>query len=86
MSESLAAWWAAGDRVSLGAADPAAATATRQDLLWRWREPHRHYHTEAHLSAVLSTVDRWAATATDPDLVRLAAWCHDARELAALTA
>jgi predicted metal-dependent HD superfamily phosphohydrolase len=54
--------------------------AAGTDLLARWAEAHRRYHTIAHLRAVLSIVDDFAAgtAAADPDLVRLAAWWHDA--------
>ncbi|MEV5338405.1 hypothetical protein AB0K93_07950 [Streptomyces sp. NPDC052676] len=48
------------------------------DLLGRWREPQRRYHTLAHLTAVLDHVDTLEEYADDPDLVRLAAWFHDA--------
>ncbi|MFF7331018.1 hypothetical protein [Streptomyces sp. NPDC008150] len=48
------------------------------DLLARWREPQRHYHTLTHLTAVLDRVDVLQAHAADPDAVRLAAWFHDA--------
>ncbi|MFJ1755619.1 hypothetical protein [Kitasatospora sp. NPDC088134] len=48
------------------------------DLLARWAEPQRHYHTTAHLAAVLDRVDELAGHADDPDAVRLAAWFHDA--------
>ncbi|MEU8341287.1 HD domain-containing protein [Spirillospora sp. NPDC048832] len=44
----------------------------------RYGEPHRRYHTRAHLTAVLDLVDELAGHADDPDLVRLAAWFHDA--------
>ncbi len=64
--------------VLLPAADPAAARAAGGDLLARWRQPHRHYHGEAHLNAVLDTVEILEAHAADPDGVRLAAWFHDA--------
>ncbi|MFI1173714.1 hypothetical protein [Streptomyces melanogenes] len=47
-------------------------------LLAQWAEPHRKYHTVAHLSAVLRHVDTLADHAADPELVRLAAWFHDA--------
>ncbi|MEG3627435.1 HD domain-containing protein [Streptomyces poriticola] len=47
-------------------------------LLDRWREPQRHYHTLAHLTAVLDHVDLLQEHAADPDVVRLAAWFHDA--------
>ncbi|GGK89302.1 hypothetical protein Ppa06_54010 [Planomonospora parontospora subsp. parontospora] len=48
------------------------------DLIARYGEPHRRYHTTAHLEAVLDHVDALAGHAGDPDLVRLAAWFHDA--------
>lgn len=48
------------------------------DLLARWREPQRYYHTLTHLTAVLDRVDTLQDHAADPDVVRLAAWFHDA--------
>ncbi|MFC8067247.1 hypothetical protein [Streptomyces sp. NPDC057293] len=47
-------------------------------LLARWQEPHRRYHTLAHLTAVLDHVDVLAEHAHDLAAVRLAAWFHDA--------
>jgi predicted metal-dependent HD superfamily phosphohydrolase len=47
-------------------------------LLAAWTQPHRRYHTTAHLRSVLRRVDELAAHALDPDAVRLAAWYHDA--------
>ncbi|GAA2223155.1 hypothetical protein GCM10010232_04580 [Streptomyces amakusaensis] len=49
-----------------------------EDLLARWAEPQRRYHSTAHLTAVLDHIDALAAHAARPDLVRLAAWFHDA--------
>lgn len=51
------------------------------DLLGRWSEPARRYHTTEHLAEVLAALDRLAtdgvaAATTRP--VRLAAWFHDA--------
>ncbi|MFB7460102.1 hypothetical protein [Streptomyces sp. NPDC056188] len=48
------------------------------NLLARWQEPQRHYHTVTHLAAVLDRVDVLERHADDPDAVRLAAWFHDA--------
>ncbi|MFF4118431.1 HD domain-containing protein [Streptomyces sp. NPDC001714] len=48
------------------------------ELLRRWQEPQRRYHTVAHLTAVLDRIDVLEEYADDPDLVRLAAWFHDA--------
>ncbi|WP_314415184.1 HD domain-containing protein [Streptomyces kroppenstedtii] len=52
--------------------------AYADNLLARWSEPQRRYHTLDHLTAVLDHVDVLEETADDPDLVRLAAWFHDA--------
>jgi predicted metal-dependent HD superfamily phosphohydrolase len=49
-----------------------------RDLLRRWREPHRHYHTDEHLAHLLEIIDAHAELADDADAVRLAAWFHDA--------
>jgi predicted metal-dependent HD superfamily phosphohydrolase len=48
------------------------------DLVARYGEPHRRYHTREHLVAVLDLVDELAGHADDADAVRLAAWFHDA--------
>ncbi|MFE5089835.1 hypothetical protein ACFRCI_05435 [Streptomyces sp. NPDC056638] len=48
------------------------------NLLARWAEPQRRYHTTAHLVAVLDRIDTLAGYAADADTVRLAAWFHDA--------
>jgi predicted metal-dependent HD superfamily phosphohydrolase len=49
-----------------------------RDLLQRWREPHRRYHTDRHLQYTLELIDRYADLAEDADVVRMAAWLHDA--------
>ncbi|MFD7441507.1 hypothetical protein [Streptomyces sp. NPDC059909] len=48
------------------------------NLLARWSEPQRRYHTVDHLAAVLRHVDTLEQYADNADLVRLAAWFHDA--------
>ncbi|MFI2434470.1 hypothetical protein [Streptomyces sp. NPDC018693] len=48
------------------------------NLLARWQEPQRRYHTLSHLTAVLDHIDVLERYAADPDVVRLAAWFHDA--------
>jgi predicted metal-dependent HD superfamily phosphohydrolase len=67
-------WLELGRRV--GARDDVAGAGAA--LLGRWAEPHRAYHDLAHLAEVLERVDLLAAEADQPDLVRLAAWFHDA--------
>nr|WP_282547818.1 hypothetical protein [Streptomyces rochei] len=64
-----------GARGPGGGPDPAPYA---DNLLARWREPQRRYHTLAHLTAVLDHIDVLEEHADDPDAVRLAAWFHDA--------
>lgn len=62
-------------------ADPALAGAAGRDLITRWSEPRRHYHTLDHLAFMLSVIDAAAlrgAGSADLTAVRLAAWFHDA--------
>ena len=51
----------------------------REDLLQRWAEPHRSYHTPVHLLHCLESIDTLAALTGTPASVevRLAAWFHD---------
>lgn len=42
-----------------------------------YQEPHRRYHTLAHLEHMLDVVDELADAADDPKAVRYAAWFHD---------
>jgi predicted metal-dependent HD superfamily phosphohydrolase len=74
VGDLMAGW--RGALAGAGGTDPGDAAGGV--LLARWREPHRAYHGEAHLIAMLSTVDACASMAADPDLVRLAVWFHDA--------
>lgn len=68
-------------------APPAAVAGARDELDGRYAEPHRHYHTLAHIRHVLDTLDELDAAGEpceDPAAVRWAAWYHDAvYELAA---
>lgn len=72
----LARWRTAA--IAAGAVSDVAVLAAGADLLDRWGEPHRRYHNLDHLAAVLAVVDAELEHAVRPDLVRLAAWCHDA--------
>ncbi|GAA3735252.1 HD domain-containing protein [Salinactinospora qingdaonensis] len=53
------------------------ASTVEAELLARWTQPHRRYHTLGHLHAVLTAVDELAPEATDIATVRYAAWFHD---------
>jgi len=48
-----------------------------QDLLARYSEPHRAYHTAQHLEACADLFTRARALAQDPGAVQLALWFHD---------
>ncbi|MGW0699498.1 HD domain-containing protein [Streptomyces sp. NPDC002867] len=74
----LRARWTQALLAARGGADGPDPVPYADNLLGRWAEPQRRYHTTAHLIAVLDHVDTLAAHAADPDLVRLAAWFHDA--------
>lgn len=52
-----------------------------ENLLARWAEPQRRYHTVEHLRSVLNRVDELAPHTDDTlhlDVVLLAVWFHDA--------
>jgi predicted metal-dependent HD superfamily phosphohydrolase len=70
--------WVTAARGAGAGADDVDLAAAGEYLLTRWSEPQRQYHTVAHLSAVLNVIDEFAGLAPRPDLVRLAAWLHDA--------
>ncbi|MFD6950638.1 metal-dependent phosphohydrolase [Nocardiopsis sp. TSRI0078] len=54
------------------------AVAVGAELLGRWSEPHRRYHTLTHLEATLRAVGLLRNEARDADRVRYAVWFHDA--------
>ncbi|MFE7506460.1 DUF4031 domain-containing protein [Promicromonospora sp. NPDC057488] len=62
--------------------DPSPARDAGTDLVDRWREPHRVYHTTFHLAAALDALDVVAAESTVSERehwrARLALWFHDA--------
>lgn len=58
--------------------DAPGALDTGRALLDSWSEPHRRYHSVAHLRGILKAVEELADAADDADAVRLAAWYHDA--------
>ncbi|MEU3016124.1 MULTISPECIES: metal-dependent phosphohydrolase [unclassified Nocardiopsis] len=54
------------------------ARAVGEELLGRWSEEHRRYHTISHLWGTLRAVDVLREEARDVDAVRYAVWFHDA--------
>ncbi|WP_431969305.1 HD domain-containing protein [Nocardia sp. bgisy134] len=55
-----------------------AAEPVGADLVRRYGEPHRRYHTVEHLAAMLRVIDELADQADDATAVRYAAFFHDA--------
>lgn len=49
-----------------------------QDLIVRYGEPHRHYHTLDHIADCLVTLAGVRHLCANPDTVALAIWFHDA--------
>ncbi len=79
---ALITWWRR-DLASLApSADPGLVLEVGADLMRRWAEPHRHYHTTVHLVEVfwaLEELEDVEEIAPRPGTVgRLAAWFHDA--------
>lgn len=60
---------------ALGAKPPAGLL---DELLCRYQEPHRKYHTVQHLSECLASFDELRHLAIRPAEVELALWLHDA--------
>ena len=65
---------------SCGARGEAGIDALVHDVVTRYGEPHRRYHTLAHASAVAEGVSSIASPSglVDPRAALLAAWLHDA--------
>ena len=59
----------------LGAAAP---SGLYEELMARYGEPHRHYHTLRHLEECFAELPAVRADATRPAEVELALWFHDA--------
>ena len=56
--------------------DDAGAVFDELDALYG--EPHRHYHTAAHIEHCLRLFDPAAGRMDEPDAVEMALWFHDA--------
>ena len=56
----------------------ADAGAVFDELDARYGEPHRHYHTAAHIEHCLREFDLAADRMDEPDAVEMALWFHDA--------
>ena len=71
---SLAQWqqmW-----VRLGVAEP--STAVFEELVARYSEPHRRYHTIRHLDECFAKLEELRPEASHPEEIEVALWFHDA--------
>ena len=59
-----------------GAADN--SDAIHQRLLGAYQEPHRYYHTLAHIEHCLAMFELCESLSADPDALEIAIWMHDA--------
>ncbi|WP_212912631.1 hypothetical protein [Streptomyces sp. TS71-3] len=76
--DDLRARWRAALLAARGGAPGPDPAPYAENLLARWAEPQRRYHTTDHLAAVLDRIDVLESYARQPAVVRLAAWFHDA--------
>jgi predicted metal-dependent HD superfamily phosphohydrolase len=72
--ELIARWIAAAERIG----GQRSVRLEGERLLAAYAKPHRHYHDVSHLRTVLDRVDLLDLYARDADVVRVAAWFHDA--------
>ena len=63
---------------SLGVTDSPALRRLHGDVLGRYAEPHRHYHTAQHLAECFEKVGAIISLAEHPAEVHVALWFHDA--------
>ncbi|MGI9311888.1 MAG: HD domain-containing protein [bacterium] len=74
-------WRRCADRAADSVDNDAATTDVDSlfaELTGYYREPHRHYHTEAHIHECLSRMDLASPALGRSDGVELAVWFHDA--------
>jgi predicted metal-dependent HD superfamily phosphohydrolase len=75
MSESLSRSWT---RIAAALGSTLETSGTRKDLLSRYAEPWRKYHTLQHLEECLAWFEASSQLAERPHEVEAALWFHDA--------
>ncbi|HVU02917.1 MAG TPA: hypothetical protein VHE30_14255 [Polyangiaceae bacterium] len=66
------------ERAAAAAGATGPCDAVFRELTARYGEPHRHYHTLAHIDACLAWLDWFSGSAERSEEVELALWFHDA--------
>ena len=62
----------------LGVSDSPQLRHLRDDVVARYSEPHRHYHTQQHLAECFEKIQDIIALAEHPAEVSIGLWFHDA--------
>lgn len=79
---ALITWWTQDVTALSPRANPTEVAATGTELLARWAEPHRRYHSTRHLVEMFwafeDLTDAGELGEDDAALGRIAAWLHDA--------
>jgi len=79
---ALITWWTRDIAELSPDAEPAAVAATGADLLSRWTEPQRRYHSTRHLVELFWSLEELEhagqLSASEGTTGRVAAWLHDA--------
>ncbi len=79
---ALISWWTEDLSDLSPDADPDAVAAAGADLLRRWSEPHRRYHSTRHLVELFWSIEELEEvgelTSQEAGIGRITAWLHDA--------
>lgn len=57
--------------------EPRSITALLAKLCAHYSEPHRHYHTLAHIEAMLTLLEHWPTPVANREILQLAIAYHD---------
>jgi predicted metal-dependent HD superfamily phosphohydrolase len=75
MNEAMQQKWR--DLLRTWQVDPAVADRTWEDIVRRYSEPSRFYHTIDHIHDMLETVKGLGSHAPNLNCIKLATWLHD---------
>ncbi len=79
---ALITWWTQDVGLLAPDADPRAVQAVGEDLLRRWADPARRYHSSTHLIELFRGLEEieeaGELSAGDATVGRIAGWLHDA--------
>jgi predicted metal-dependent HD superfamily phosphohydrolase len=70
-------WWATWQALGVEDAAREGLEPHYENLMGRYGEPHRHYHTGQHLTECFERWDLARSRGADPGALELALWFHD---------